>query len=150
MKNKLTNKLCILCEMVIFYLVMISLVFVGHMLLGSSVGRTSISYNFMSRTMAIMGVFSCSCLLFLTNFLFTKLKYRIRLVLCLLSGILLIEGYTICIGILHRQQPFAFIGANQMLFLEFFLLLLGWFIYAKFTSHRYNKLLSDFQHQNQN
>ena len=145
MKCKKIERWQTLGQMLIFYLAMIAIMVMLHMLLGMIVGRTQIAYSYISKTMLEMGVFIGLFLIFLTDFIFENIKYRMRLLACLISGFILIEGYTILVGLLKVQKPFAYLCNNQMIFLKFFFLLVGWFFYAKISSYRYAKLLKAYQ-----
>ena len=145
MKQKLLEKLDTLFQMSIFYLVMLCLTFIIAMIMGKTIGRTYLPYELMTSCILHMGIFTLCMTLFLTDLLFVQLKYWMRILLCLITTFGLIEIYTLYKGFISTGRPTVYLFHNQILFLEFFFLLLGWTIYSKVSSYRYHKLLTAYQ-----
>lgn len=145
MKQKVLEKLDILFQMSLFYLVTLCLTFIIAMIIGKLIGHTYLSYSFMTSCLIHMGLFTLCMTLFLTDLVFIHLKNSLRILSCLLSAFALIEGYTIYEGITKTGNPTAYLSHNQMLFIEFFFLLFCWTIYSALSSYRYQKLIITYQ-----
>lgn len=148
MKTKTLEKLDTIMQMGIFYLSMLSIIFIIAMIMGKSLGRTQLPYGLMTSCIINLGAFTLCLLLFMTDFIFVNLKYWKRIAFCIVSAFILIEAYTVYRGILMAGNPVAYFFNNQMLFLEFIFLFTGWLIYSKLTTNNYQKMLTAYQNQN--
>lgn len=145
MSDVVKDKIYQIVNVLVVYFAILGFLFVLEVFIGKPIGREYLKFDVMLNQMVTIGILYSCIVSFLSDLIFRKMKYIIRMILCICLTSIGIELYTMYRSWIITQKLFALINNNQMFYLFFFILLFGWTVYSQLIKSNYKKYLVQYQ-----